>query len=409
MGVQTDKEDSSPHSVMSSLKEMYKTKILPFEELTFFSRFGCGELSDSDFDSNPMVLLMGPYSSGKTTFIENLIGRQYPGSKIGPEPTTDTFNAIMPGGEDRIIPGNALVVTPNTPFHGLQTFGNSFLTRFQGCYVSNCPFLTDITIIDTPGILSGKKQSNGRAYDFQKVLEWFVDRADMIILLFDVQKIDLSDEMATAVKCLGKHADKIRVVMNKSDSLSHQQLMKVYGAMQWSLGRIITTPEVTKVYIGSFWSEPLKNQETNALIVQEMGDLMKDISMLPKMGVVRKINDMVKRLRLLRAQALLLDHLRGEMPGLFGKDKKQKALLDDLPSVFRSVMAQHALSAGDFPDLDVFRKGLEGLDFKKIPKIKVDQKGIKDLNKALKVTIPDLLFRLPGAEDFQQGLNRGEK
>jgi EH domain-containing protein 1 len=101
--------------------------------------------------------------------------------------------------------------------------------------------------------------------------------------------------------------------------------MKVYRAMQWSMGGIKTTPEVTKVYIGSFWSDPLKSQETNSLILQEMGDLMKDISMLPKMGVVHKINDMVKMLRLLHAQVLLLNHLHGEMPGLFGRQKAETA------------------------------------------------------------------------------------
>jgi len=392
-------KEETPGQVMAGLKELYKSKILPLEESSYFSRFGYGELCDSDFDSNPMVLLVGPYSSGKSTFIEHIIGRPYPGMKVGPEPTTDTFNAIMLGSEDRVIPGNALAVTPNTPFHGLQKFGNSFLTRFQGCYVADCEFLRNITIIDTPGILSGKKQSSGRAYDYQTVLEWFVERADMIILLFDVQKLDISDEMAAAVKCLQKSADKIRVVMNKSDSISHQHLMKVYGAMLWSLGRIITTPEVTKVYIGSFWSEPLQNPETAALIQKEMDDLMNDVHILPKMGVIRKINDMVKRIRLVRVQAILLDYLRGEMPGLFGKEKKKKELLDNLPTVFRTVMAEHSLSPGDFPDIQVFRKGLEGLDFKKLPNLKGDRKGIQDLNRALKITIPDLMCRLPGAED----------
>jgi len=66
----------------------------------------------------------------------------------------------------------------------------------------------------------------------------------MIILLFDVQKTDISDEVAGAIKRLEKHSDKLRVALNKSDSVSHQHLMKVYGALLWSLGRIISTPEV---------------------------------------------------------------------------------------------------------------------------------------------------------------------
>ena len=34
------------------------------------------------------MLLLGQYSTGKTTFIKHLLGRDYPGIHIGPEPTT---------------------------------------------------------------------------------------------------------------------------------------------------------------------------------------------------------------------------------------------------------------------------------------------------------------------------------
>ena len=114
-----------------------------------------------------------------------------------------------------------------------------------------------LTIIDTPGVLSGEKQTKGRSYNYSEVLDWFAERSDMIILVFDVQKLDISDEMGEAINNLQKHYDKIRVVLNKADSISHQNLLKVYGALLWSLGRVITTPEVTKVYIGSFWDKPL--------------------------------------------------------------------------------------------------------------------------------------------------------
>ena len=47
--------------------------------------------------------------AGKTTFIKTLLGREYPGCNIGPEPTTDKFTVVMHGYEDRQIPGAALL------------------------------------------------------------------------------------------------------------------------------------------------------------------------------------------------------------------------------------------------------------------------------------------------------------
>lgn len=47
-------------------------------------------------------------------------------------------------------------------------------------------------------------------YDFAAILEWFAERVDRIILLFDAHKLDISDEFSEVIKALKNHEDKIR-------------------------------------------------------------------------------------------------------------------------------------------------------------------------------------------------------
>lgn len=121
--------------------------------------------------AKPSVLMLGQYSTGKTTFIRHLLGREYPGANIGPEPTTDRFTVVMHGYEERRIPGNTLAVSPDQPYQSLHHFGAGFLGRLEGA-TCNTPLLESISIVDTPGVLSGEKQRIERAYSFIQVRSW---------------------------------------------------------------------------------------------------------------------------------------------------------------------------------------------------------------------------------------------
>ena len=87
--------------------------------------------------------------------------------------TLDT-TVLINGPEERTIPGNALSVHPDLPFRGLERFGVSFLSRFEGSQLPSS-VLRSVTLIDTPGVLSGEKQRVNRGYDFEKVISWFAD------------------------------------------------------------------------------------------------------------------------------------------------------------------------------------------------------------------------------------------
>ena len=55
--------------------------------------------------------------------------------------------------------------------------------------------------MDTPGVLSGEKQRIERTYNFIDVCGWFAARCDLILLLFDPHKLDISDEFKQVRGC----------------------------------------------------------------------------------------------------------------------------------------------------------------------------------------------------------------
>ncbi|KAL6010302.1 EH domain-containing protein 1 [Asimina triloba] len=438
-------------SIIDGLKKLYIEKLKPLEVGYRFNDFVSPLLTNSDFDAKPMVMLLGQYSTGKTTFIKHLLKSGYPGAHIGPEPTTDRFVVVMvcedsssnillehvlmmkglsaslSGPDERSIPGNTVAVQADMPYSGLTTFGTAFLSKFQCSqmphprliFIARMKLLEQITFVDTPGVLSGEKQRTQRSYDFTGVTSWFAAKCDLILLLFDPHKLDISDEFRRVIGSLRGHDDKIRVVLNKADQVDTQQLMRVYGALMWSLGKVLNTPERLVVLPVGFavclvlplinvagaecdascstWSsfndKPVNENAVGPLgkelFEREQEDLLSDLKDIPKKACDRRINEFVKRARAAKIHAYIIGHLKGEMPAMMGKAKAQQRLIDNLEEEFAKVQREYHLPAGDFPNVENFRETLSGYSIDKFDKLK--SKMIQTVDDMLGYDIPKLL------------------
>ena len=58
-------------------------------------------------------------------------------------------------------------------------------------------------------------------------LSRFAERVDLVILLFDAHKLDISDEFRRVIEAVKNQGHKIRIVLNKADRVNSQQLMRV--------------------------------------------------------------------------------------------------------------------------------------------------------------------------------------
>jgi hypothetical protein len=58
----------------------------------------------------------------------------------------------------------------------------------------------------------------------------------------------------------------------------------------WSLGKVMETPEVKRVYISSFWDKQFVHAENKELFEKERDDLFKQLRELPRNAAIRKVS-----------------------------------------------------------------------------------------------------------------------
>ena len=319
-------------------------------------------LENGFFTSPPSVLLAGPYSTGKTTFLKHILQFDYPGSRIGTEPTSEKFSIINTSSDKnanpKLLSGNIMVLNNIQPWKDLDKFGDKFLGYVD--YISHpSENYADITFIDTPGILSEPAESV-RGYNYSEVITWFAAKVDLVFLFFDANKLDLPQQVCDLVKSLSGYANKLCIILNKADIVSCDQLLRVYGALMWNLSRVIMTPELPRLYIGSFTDEPYFPHSLTYVFENDALALYKLLLEMPYISAKNKINLIYQRTKNLYAYCLLVDKIYKNKPFLRKKSYISR-VKKNLSSVIDSIVLTHDVNKMDFPDAEAFTSIINSL------------------------------------------------
>lgn len=339
--------------LLNKLVAIYKETVQPVEEeYRYHSLENSISISETRIKSKPLILFIGPWSTGKTTMINYLLGMD--ALRVGAEPTTSEFTILQYGPHHKQVDGTVLVADRNSGYAPLERFGTAFLERLQQVQLSS-PLLKALTLVDTPGIIENRKQRE-RGYPFTDVLQWFIDQADLILVVFDPTKLDVGMELESAFQQLKGRESQIRLILNKADSIPNQQLMRVYGSLFWSLAPLINVTEPPRVYVSSFWQQSFRAGTNIRLFEEEEASVIRDL-----MAVMSDIIDTkIAQLRHYASRVRIHSYLIDSFVEVFRKEKSMfsdsSKVIDRITAdpqkygVYRLLMNRHKVSRFDLPD-----------------------------------------------------------
>ncbi|XP_029706552.1 sarcalumenin-like isoform X4 [Takifugu rubripes] len=348
-------------AAIKKLLNIYHTAIRPVEQAFKYNELRQHEVTDGEITSKPMVLFLGPWSVGKSSMINYLLGLDGTSQQLytGAEPTTSEYTVIMHGEKSRSVEGIVMASDSSRSFSPLERFGQGFLERLVGIEMPH-KLLERVTFVDTPGIIENRKQQE-RGYPYSEVCQWFIDRADMIFLVFDPTKLDVGGELEMLFRQMKGRESQIRLILNKADSLSTQDLMRVYGALFWSMAPLINATEPPRVYVSSFWPQDYASGTSRELFVKEEMSLMEDLNQVIENQIENKIAFIRQHGIRVRIHALLVDRYLQtyqEKLGWFGDPHEVlKDIVGDPDKyyIFKSILAKTNVSKFDLPDKEAYQ------------------------------------------------------
>jgi len=316
-------------SILSDCANLHTSTLIPLNDRLRgpLDRDSSSNNNNSNNTSTPFVLLVGNHSSGKSSFINYVLGRKI--QTAGVAPTDDCFTVIAPGPMDVDQDGPALIGDPDLGFAGLRKFGPTLVHHTAlkvRCNVNDKGFM----MIDSPGMIDSpvvvdKDGDNrnvvDRGYDFPGVVRWLATRADIVLLFFDPDKPGTTGEtLDVLLSSLAGMDHKLLIVLNKADQFKRiHDFARAYGSLCWNLSKVIPRKDLPRIFTmclpvngNDNDNDDGKSNSNNGLaeLHRSRDDVVAEVMKAPKRRVDNVITNLYDSTQLLLAHAKVGEHLR---------------------------------------------------------------------------------------------------
>ncbi|XP_020277501.1 sarcalumenin isoform X3 [Pseudomyrmex gracilis] len=365
--------------ILRDLKRLYDNAIKPLETMYKYRDLSNRHFGDPEIFSKPLVLFLGPWSGGKSSIINYLLDIEYtpialrtgglrecleercksPTGKTdtGAEPSPAYFNIIMHGEEEEVLDGTQLAA--DWTFSGLQKFGQGLLDRLRGMRL-NKTLLEKVNIVEIPGILEIRKQVQ-RLFPFNDACQWFIDRADIIFLVYDPAKLDVGPETEAILDQLKGREYQTRIILNKADQVKPEELMRVQGALIWNISPLMSSAEPPIMYSTSLWSLPYEAGAPTRLLYAQERAFLRDLRTAINKRVEHKIASARRFAVRVRNHAKMVDCYLTTYYNhktFFGNKREISEKIIENPQdyhIYEGLSTLTNISRYDLPDPDVYR------------------------------------------------------
>jgi GTPase SAR1 family protein len=266
--------------------EIQKKSLAKLAPLLNNYKLNCDSL-ESALKWKSIVLLLGNYSSGKSTLINELFGSDI--QRTGQSPTDDSFTIITSpdhGSTPKEISGSNLVNDELLPFTAFKQYGEQFIAHFTMKQIDS-PQLANMAIIDTPGMLDSITEKD-RGYDYSGVVGDLARLADLVVLMFDPHKAGTIREVYDTIRNTlpgNSGEDRIIFVMSRIDECDNPaDLIRSYGTLCWNLSQMTGRKDIPRIFM-TYAPDLSRVPESMAAWKNERAELKERILAAPSLRV----------------------------------------------------------------------------------------------------------------------------